>query len=246
MDFSTLLGIGSIIALLAAGVYTGQLSASLFNLHAILVVVGGSVCAMFLNTPFRYLVKAVGQLRDLIREDDSDNIRALVPVMVSLAEQCRTKGLAALKDADQNIAAGFLHRVSSAALEYNDYNFVKQVIEQEINQGADEMNEIANVYRTLSVLSPMFGLLGTLIGIISVLKQLSDPEKVGPAMAVAITSAFYGIFFANMVFVPIAGKLRSRIWLTVRTRSMILDGILEIMKGSIPMVVERRMQSYLQ
>jgi chemotaxis protein MotA len=64
-------------------------------------------------------------------------------------------------------------------------------------------------------------------------------------MAVAITSAFYGIFMANMVCVPIAGKIRVRIWLDVRMKSMILGGVLEIMKGSIPIVVERRLQSYL-
>ena len=107
------------------------------------------------------------------------------------------------------------------------------------------MNEIANVYRTMGILAPMFGLLGTLIGIISVLKQLSDPESVGPAMGVAITSAFYGILLANMVCVPIAGKIRARIWLRVKLKSMILEGILEIMKGSIPLVVERRLQAYL-
>ena len=64
-------------------------------------------------------------------------------------------------------------------------------------------------------------------------------------MGVAITSAFYGILFANMVCVPISGKIRSRIWLQVKLKSMILEGVLEIMKGSIPMVVERRLQSYL-
>ena len=104
-------------------------------------------------------------------------------------------------------------RASLAALEYNDSNFVKQVMEQEINQAADETNEIANVYRTMSILMPMFGLLGTLIGIIGVLRDLSNPENVGPAMGVAITSAFYGIFMANMICVPIAGKIRARIWL---------------------------------
>ena len=97
----------------------------------------------------------------------------------------------------------------------------------------------------MGILSPMFGLLGTLMGIIGVLRQLSDPEGVGPAMAVAITSAFYGILFSNMICVPIAGKIRARIWLRVKLKSMILEGILEIMRGSVPLVVERRLQSYL-
>ena len=245
MDYSTLLGVIAFVGLVAVGFSTGQITSSLINLHGVFVVMGGSLVAMLINTPFKYLSKAVTELRFLMFSDDNTEIQRAVPVLVALAEQCRSTGLSALKNADPTLAKGFLARVSAAALEYNDSNFVKHVIEQEINQAADETNEVANVYRTLGLLSPMFGLLGTLMGIISVLKQLSDPESVGPAMGVAITSAFYGILFSNMVCVPVAGKIRARIWLQVKLKSMILEGILEIMKGSIPMVVERRLQSYL-
>lgn len=245
MDFSTILGLIAFVILMVVGVATGQITSSLLNLHGVLVVLGGSLVAMLINTPFKYLIKAVTELRALIFLDETEEILKTVPVMVALAEQCRSRGLSAMKEADTAHAGGFLSRVCAAALEYNDSNFVKHVIEQEINQAADEMNEIANVYRTFGLLSPMFGLLGTLMGIIAVLRQLSDPESVGPAMGVAITSAFYGILIANLVCVPIAGKIRSRIWLQVKLKSMILEGVLEIMKGSIPIVVERRLQSYL-
>lgn len=245
MDFATIIGIIAFAALITIGVQTGQLESSLLNMHAVFVVMGGGTVSMLINTPFKYLVKAFTEIYKLMFLDETMDIQRTIPVMVALTEQCRTLGLSALKDADTRHASGFLARVASAALEYNDSNFVKHVIELEINQGADEMNEIANVYRTFGLLSPMFGLLGTLIGIIGVLKQVSDPDAVGPAMGVAITSAFYGILFANMVCVPISGKIRSRMMGQIKLKSMILEGILEIMKGSIPMVVERRLQSYL-
>jgi chemotaxis protein MotA len=245
MDLGTILGLIAFAAFIGFGYASNQFSASLFNTHAVFVVLGGSMVALLLNTPFKYLVRSITDLRWLMFSDETGDMNRAVPMLVGLAEQCRAKGISALKDADPEFAGGFLSRVSAAALEYNDYNFVKHVIEMEINQSADEVNEIANVYRTLGVLSPMFGLLGTLIGIIGVLKQLADPESVGPAMGVAISSAFFGIFLANMVCVPISGKIRARIWMQVRLKSMILEGILEIMKGSIPMVVERRLQSYI-
>jgi chemotaxis protein MotA len=245
MDFSTIIGIVAFIILIVVGFSTGQISSSLINLHGVFVVMGGSMVAMLINTPFKYLVKAVTELYTLMLTDETMEIQRTVPILVGLAEQCRARGLSALKEADPELARGFLARTASAALEYNDSNFVRHVIEQEINQAADEMNEIANVYRTFGLLSPMFGLLGTLMGIIGVLRQISNPESVGPAMGVAITSAFYGILFANMVCVPVAGKIRARIWLQVKLKSMILEGVLEIMKGSIPMVVERRLQSYI-
>lgn len=245
MDFSTIFGVAAFAGLIFLGVTTKQLSVSLVNLHGIFVVLGGCFVAMLINTPLKYLVRALTELKPLMLEDDSANMHKIIAVMTELAEQCRIKGFSAFKDADTSIAKGFLNRASLAALEYNDYNFVKQVMEQEINQAADETNEVANVYRTMSVLMPMFGLLGTLIGIIGVLRDLSNPENVGYAMGMAITSAFYGIFMANMICVPIAGKIRAKIWMDVKLKSMILDGVLEIMKGSIPLVVERRLRAYL-
>jgi len=245
MDFSTVFGIIAFGVLIAAGIATKQLTSSLVNMHGFLVVLGGCCGAMLVNTPMRYLKKAVTELKLMLKDDGADSMRKVIPVVTELAEQCRIKGFSALKDADPAVANGFLSRTALAALEYNDYNFVKQVMEQEVNQTSDESNEVANVYRTMGLLFPMFGLLGTLIGIIGVLKDLANPESVGPAMGVAITSAFYGIILANVFCVPIAGKIRARTWMEVKVKSMILDGILEIMKGSIPIVVERRMQSYV-
>lgn len=245
MDLTTILGVAGFAALVFFGVVMNQLSSSLINMHGVFFVIGGTTVAMFLNTPMLFLVKAAGEIKRLFSERELANPQIIIPVIVALAEQCRMRGLSAMKEVDPGIAGGFLNRAATAALEYNDAKFVQQVLEQEINQEADFVNEVANVYRSMGVLAPMFGLLGTLIGIIGVLKELSNPENVGPAMGVAITSAFYGILFSNMVCVPIAGKMRSRIWMEVRIKSMILDGVLEIMKGSIPMVVERRLQSYL-
>ncbi|OGR81793.1 MAG: hypothetical protein A2X32_09940 [Elusimicrobia bacterium GWC2_64_44] len=231
--------------LIFAGFAGNQISASLLNMHGVVVVIGGTIVATLINTPLKYVSRAARELGWIFRETGEASLEKFIPVIVNLAEQSRMRGLVALKDADPGVADGFLNRAAIAALEYNDYNFVRQVLEQEINQGVDDMTEVANVYRTMGVMAPMFGLLGTLIGIIGVLKDLANPESVGPAMAVAITSAFYGIFFANMVCVPIAGKMRAKVWMQVRLKTMILEGVLEIMKGSVPLVVERRLQAFL-
>ena len=245
MDITTALGVLGTAGLLFAGFAGGQISASLINLHGVVVVLGGTVVATLIHTPLKFVVRAVRELGWIFRDNDEVSPEKIIPVLVNLAEQSRLRGLVALKDADSALGRGFLNRSALAALEYNDYKFVRQVLEQEINQSVDDMNEVTNVYRTMGVMAPMFGLLGTLIGIIEVLKDLANPESVGPAMAVAITSAFYGIFFANMICVPIAGKMRAKVWMEVRMKTMIMEGVLEIMKGSVPMVVERRLQAYL-
>lgn len=245
MDITTILGFAGAAALIIAGVAGNQISASLINMHGVVVVLGGTFVAMLISTPLKFVARAAREVSIIFRENDEASPEKLIPVLVSLAEESRKRGFSALKDADGALAGGFLSRAATAALEYNDYKFVRQVLETEINQSVDDMNEVANVYRTMGVMAPMFGLLGTLIGIIGVLKDLANPESVGPAMGVAITSAFYGIFFANMFCLPIAGKMRARIWMDVRMKTMILEGILEIMNGSMPLVVERRLQSFL-
>lgn len=245
MDLATITGVLLLAGISVAGVYLGQFSLALINLHGVLLVFGGTGVAMLINTPARYLIKALREIPYVFRDGGESRLETMVPALVSLGEQCRLRGLAALKDADPALADGFLARAAAAAMEYNDTAFVRQVLEQEINMAFEEINEVANIYRTMGVMAPMFGLLGTLVGIIGVLKELSNPEGVGPAMAVAITSAFYGILYANVVCVPMAGKIRARAMLQTRMRTMILEGILEIMKGSLPIVIERRMQSFL-
>ena len=245
MDFATILGVFGLVGFIVFGIASNGTSSSLLNMHAVTMVFGGTLISLLINTPLKYLVKAITELRIIFFDKDESAPEKIIPIVVDLAQECRTKGLSALKDADTKIANGFLSRAATAALEYNDSNFVRHVLEQEVNQRVDEMNEVANVYRTMGILAPMFGLLGTLIGIMGVLREISNPEFVGPAMAVAITSAFYGIVFANVVCVPIAGKIRTKIWMDVKVKSMILEGIMEITKGSVPIVVERRLQSFL-
>ncbi len=245
MDLTTVASIIGFVFLIFMGVQEGQITSIIINWHGLFVVFGGLSVATALNTPLRLLIKAVKELKNLFIEFSVLNYEETIAAIVRLAEECRRRGFAALKDADPSLAKGFLNRAAITALEYSDARFVRQVLEQEINQTIDERNEVVNVYRTMAVLAPMFGLIGTLLGIIGVLRELSNPENVGPSMAIAITSAFYGILLANIFFVPIAGKIRTRIWMEAKIKAIILEGILEIMKGSIPMVIERRLQSFI-
>ena len=93
-------------------------------------------------------------------------------------------------------------------------------------------------------LAPMFGLLGTLIGIVSVLRDLANPASVGASMAVAMTTAFYGISLANIFCVPVAGKLRSRNIEELQAKTMVAEGIVMMLRGTVPLVIERKLRSY--
>ena len=120
MDLGTILGLIAFAALIFGGIVTNQITASLVNMHGFLVVFGGTFVAMFINTPFQYLVKSILEIKPLMLDDEAAHMHRAVSMLVTLAEQCRMKGFSALKDADRTVAYGFLARVADAALEYND------------------------------------------------------------------------------------------------------------------------------
>lgn len=245
-DKTTFLGVILLVAMFLYGYIGGEIPRVIFNLHAFLVVIGGTLIATLISTPYKYIIKAVKLTSAILKEGDESEPQRVISYIVEISDNVRRQGFRALRDVDERIANGFLKRVSDAIVEYSDMQFVRSVMEQEINNNFDEMNEVSNVYRTMAVLAPMFGLVGTLIGIIGVLKEISNPEMVGPSMSIAITSAFYGIFLSNMVFTPIANKIRTRAIMHLKFKAMVLDGCLEIMKGTLGIMIERKLRSYIE
>ncbi len=244
MDLASVVGALGCIALLALGVVTGEVSAVFLNAHGLIIVVGGTFVAMLINTPSQYLKDSVMACVNMFRHDAYGDPGELVPILVRLSEQVQQGGLQALRAADTKAAGGFLLAASTTALEYNNPDFVRKVLETEVNNQVDRANEVINIIRTAGVVSPMFGLIGTLLGIIKVLQNISKPELVGPAMAVAITSAFYGIIIANVIAIPVAGKLRMRLWEEIKMKAMVVEGVVGMMQGVVPLVLERRLMAY--
>ena len=244
MDFSTVLGVGGILGILVIGVAGGQVGKVFLNPHAVVIVFGGTVFAMLINTPMQYIRETVLAIVSLFRADPYADPGVLVPVLTKMAQEVQTNGLGALRNANDRVVGGYLAQASITALEYNNPEFVRKVLETEVNNSVDRSNEVINIIRTAGVVSPMFGLIGTLLGIIVVLGQIADPEKAGGAMAIAITSAFYGIAFSNLVCIPVAGKLRMRLWEEIKVKAMIIEGIVGMMQGTVPLVLERRLLSF--
>ena len=244
MDITSVVGFFGFAGLILVGVAAGEVTSLFINAHGIVIVFGGTVLAMLINTPLRYVRETIVVMAGLLRSDSFGDPAALVPVLTRLAEQVQARGIGSLRGVDDRVAGGFLAQAATTAMEYNNPDFVRKVLEMEVNNKVDRANEIINVIRTAGVLSPMFGLIGTLVGIIHVLQQIADPAKAGPAMAVAITTAFYGIIFANFFCVPVAGKLRFRLWEEIKVKAMVIEGVVSMMQGVVPLVLERRLQAF--
>ncbi|MBI4349160.1 MAG: MotA/TolQ/ExbB proton channel family protein [Elusimicrobia bacterium] len=245
MDLTSVLGVVGVLGLVVAAVATGQVSSAFLNAHGFLIVIGGVAVSMMINTPSRLLLASMKSIFVMFRGASVTDPKDIVPLLITASQNVHARGMNALGGMDQKVAGGFLARAAQIGMEFKDPKYVQEVLESELRLEFEHHNEIVNVYRTMSILFPMFGLIGTLLGIVDVLKHISQPESVGPAMAVAITSAFYGISLANLFATPIAGKLRLKFLEEYVSKAVIVEGITEILKGTVPVLVERRLEAYV-
>lgn len=248
MDIMTIVGMIGAVGLLLMGVVHGGGLAAFMNLHGVMIVVGGTFCATMINSSFEEMkdtFKAFILLFFKSRHLPAENV---IPIISRLAAKSRQLGIFSLQDEGKDIGDdGFMAHAIDVCLTTNDELLARVTLEREISQTRTRHREVGNILRTSGLLSPMFGLLGTLIGIIGVLKNISDPESVGPAMAVAISSAFYGILMANVLFVPGAGKLRMRSMEELISKEVMMEGLMDIIfSNRIPVIIELRLFSYLK
>jgi chemotaxis protein MotA len=209
-----------------------------------LLVLGGTFGATLMNFSFGDMRRAWAALQEMLY------IRSYHPVeriryMVWLAHSVRREGLLALEREADSAEDTFLKNALHLAVDAQEGADVRRILETEMRTSYDRATRAVQVYETAGTYAPALGLIGTLVGLIQMLSSLEDPSTVGPAMAIALVSTFYGAVLANMLFLPIAGKLRNRCEEDAVVRSITLEGTLSLAKQESPIVVEQRLQSYL-
>lgn len=247
MDLMTLIGLIGGFGIIAWGLLDGQTWASFLNLHGLVLVFGGTFFATMINSSPSELRDALKAGLLLLRPQALTPPAKSVATLVRLAQKARRDGALSLKDETNALGDSFLARAIQVSLASPDQKTAYDILSNEVNMIRARHREVGNLYRTMGLLAPMFGLLGTLIGIVSVLKNMSDPGAVGPAMSLALSTAFFGILFANLVCVPVAGKLRMRSITEAQSKEVIIEGVLVIVFTSeMPLFVQTRLQSFLR
>lgn len=245
MDIATWVGFAVGFYILVWAVNQAGVSTLFLNWHGLIIVVGGVICAILVNSSFRTLFNAGRAFLSIFFPSGIARPDQAITEIVRLSERARAEGgLLALQNEGGDFARGFLKRALSVALVCGESHETRRILEDEIRQIRIRRQEDANVFRTMGVLAPMFGLLGTLLGIVQVLRTMSEPTKVGSAMALAITTAFYGIALSNMVCVPVAGKIRSRAIQETLLLEIVLEGVLDLLESKSPYLVETHLSAY--
>lgn len=244
MDIATLVGIVGGIGLFYWALTDGGAIKDFINVPSVVITFGGTFAATLINYPFRTLFGLVRVVRNAFVARSPDP-RQTIETLVAFAERARREGLLALEDAINELGDPYLRKGLQLVVDGTDPELVRSIMETELAFLEERHKSGAQVFDTIGLLAPAFGMIGTLIGLIAMLKSLDDPSKIGPGMAVALLTTFYGAMLANFVCIPIAGKLRVKSAEEVLDKEVMLEGVLSIQSGDSPRIVEEKLKSFL-
>jgi chemotaxis protein MotA len=247
MDVMTLIGLVAGGATIYFVMASGNILHMLLNPIAALLVFGGTFSATLIAYPWSIIKHAIPSFRLMFltpKNQDSDR-QEMIDLITSLAEKARRQSVESLQNDLMAVDNRFLNYGMQMVIDGMDADVVRGNLEKDIVYNRHSHQKVCNVFRTMATLSPIFGLLGTLIGIVQVLRNLTDPTSMGNAMAIAITTTFYGIFAANFIFLPMSIKLNDHGENDIMNKELITEGVLAIQQGDLPLIVKKKLNAFL-
>ncbi|MBI2382840.1 MAG: MotA/TolQ/ExbB proton channel family protein [Gammaproteobacteria bacterium] len=243
MDLATLIGLLAGAALVAVAIALGPSVTAFVDVPSLLIVVGGAVSATMMRFPLRQCFGAFRTALSKAFREQVETPMELIKAAQHLAEVARKSGLISLEK--ETVANEMLARGVRMAVDGRDAEHIREVLSKEINTAIERSQMGERIFRALGDSAPAFGMIGTLVGLVQMLTNLSDPKSIGPAMAVALLTTLYGAVLANLVFMPIADKLQARALDEANKKALILHGVLGIQRSLNPRVLYEQLEAYL-
>ena len=244
LDQSTLIGAAAAFGLVFLAIFLGGGLASFFEFQSLLIVIGGTLGGTLINFPLDDFKRSIAALRTVFFPDYS-SATLRMKRLVELSKKSRAAGLLTLQEDIYRESDSFLRKSLELAVDDLHPDDIRRTLEIEIAFLEDRHRRAAQLFQSMGTLAPAMGLIGTLIGLVQMLRTIEDPSTIGPAMSVALLTTFYGAMLANLIFLPLAGKLRTRSEAERLIKEMTLEGIIDIVYGTNPRLVEQRLLSFL-
>lgn len=246
MDKSSISGIAIAVGGITLGlILEGGRVSQILQPTAAIIVFGGTIGAVMLQFPMRVIVQAAKQLRNVFHERDS-SAQQTVQQLVGYANQARRTGMVSLDNELEKIEDPFLRRSLTLAVDGTEPEELRKMMESELQARAEEEDLIARVFESAGGFSPTIGIIGAVLGLIQVMQHLQNMDEVGKGIAVAFVATIYGVGAANLIFLPCAGKLKIRFRHLQVVREMTLEGVISVLEGMNPHVLEGKMLGFLQ
>ena len=245
MDFGTIVGFVMAFALVIASIMYGGSITSFIDVPSILIVVIGTFMVSFVNYPAGTVFGAVKVALKTLKYALPVDPVTFIPQVVEYAQLARKQGILALEAQIESVEDPFLKKGLQLLVDGVDPETVEAILDDEVEAVTTRHKEGAKIFTSLGTIAPAMGLIGTLIGLVNMLQNMDDPSAIGPAMAVALLTTFYGAILANMIFNPMAGKLQARHTEELLARTLIVKGLMGIARGDNPRLLQQRLRSEL-
>lgn len=244
MDILTLAGIVVALAAIVGGnILEGGHTRSLLQLTAFVIVMGGTLGAVMVQSPLKVFVHAV-KLFQWLFIPPRISVQAMVEKIVGWSNTARKEGLLGLESVIEQETDPFLQKGLQLLVDGGEPDTIRNILEVELDTKEHLDLQAAKVYEGMGGYAPTIGILGAVMGLIHVMNNLADPSKLGSGIAVAFVATIYGVGLANMFFLPMANKLKSVIHDQTRFREMVIEGIVSISEGENPRNIEIKLLGY--
>lgn len=245
MNLATIIGVVFGMAVLAWATYLSTENVAVFlNPPGIAIVLGGTIAATFICYPLKEVFRVFRVFLLALKREELP-MDEYITEIVALASKASKKGKISLEKELSGIENDFFQSAVQMLVDGYSRDEIRETLDKRIEQTYELEMGRAGIFRTMATMSPAFGIIGTLIGLISMMQSLGgDLARLGPALAVALTTTLYGLLFANMIFLPIAVKVEKRIEQRVVLMSVIRDGILFIKDNAPAAVVLGKLKAY--
>ncbi|WP_105618051.1 motility protein A [Vallitalea okinawensis] len=244
MDLATIIGVVSgIVFIVISILLKGQLT-TFFDAASIMITIGGTAAAMLISYPLTKFLNGLKVIRHAFHQDTVEE-PDIINMIIDLANVARKEGLLALEEKAVELEDEFVKKGILLIVDGTEAELVRNVLETELVFIESRHKKNQKFWEDVATFGPAWGMIGTLIGLVNMLQQLEDPASVGPNMSVALLTTLYGSLLANFVANPIAAKLAERSDSEIATKELLIEGLLSILAGENPRIIEEKLKAFL-
>lgn len=245
MDIATIIGIvGGAAMIVISVVASGGTLRGIIDIPSVAMTVGGSYFAMFIASPIDKATRLFKIMARCFKVPDFGE-KQIVQNMVALSEKARREGILALEDSIEDLDDDFLKSGLRLVVDSVESPIVRTIMENEMNQIEARHMEWVGIVNTWAGFAPGFGMMGTVVGLIGMLNNLEDKSSLGPNMAVALITTLYGSMMANWLISPFSTKLLEHNAREMKSKEMVIEGVLAIQNGENPRIMAQKLLAYL-
>lgn len=244
VDFATIIGILSGFGLVMVAMVSGGGLTWFLDGPSAMIVFGGTFGSVLINYPISDVLSVIQVAKNAFRSKELQTV-VVINQLVEMSKVSRREGIISLQKTIKHTRDPFMIKAINLVVDGVEPTQVSEILETELDFIGERHRLGAEIFTTMGNFAPAMGLVGTLIGLVQMLKRMNDPGSIGPAMAVALITTFYGVVLANLIFLPIAGKLKTKSSQELLLKQLIINGILSIQSGDNPRVIEQKLHSYI-